>query len=160
MAATPAFLELSAKNVEALFEAVNSWLKTRQENLGGVLNDATASLQIWHAHDSATRPEFARLRAVISDLALPKATVYVRTLTCKEIVLQAHLHSTTVEHLKGMIEEKEGIPVDRQRLIFTGKPLQDDLPLQYYGVQDGSPIHLVLCLPAGRRMRPHYHVCR
>mmetsp|Transcript_7964 Transcript_7964/g.13774 ORF Transcript_7964/g.13774 Transcript_7964/m.13774 type:complete len:284 (-) Transcript_7964:325-1176(-) len=48
--------------------------------------------------------------------------------------------------LKGMIENKEGIPVDQQRLVFEGKPLELGCCLQDYNIQEGSEIVLVLRL--------------
>lgn len=40
---------------------------------------------------------------------------------------------TTVIELKQRIEEEKKIPVDRQRLIFKGKVLKDQLTLTSYG---------------------------
>ena len=54
--------------------------------------------------------------------------------------------STTVGQLKSMIQGREGVPPDQQRLIYAGYQLADDNPLFSYGVREGSILHLVLRL--------------
>lgn len=60
--------------------------------------------------------------------------------------------SDTVEDLKAMIEETEGVPVQLQRLIFSGKQLEDGHTIAHYNIQKGSFIHLVLRLYGGFQM--------
>ncbi|XP_054011034.1 NEDD8 [Hylaeus anthracinus] len=54
-----------------------------------------------------------------------------------------------VERIKERVEEKEGIPPPQQRLIFSGKQMNDEKTAHDYKVQGGSVLHLVLALRGG-----------
>lgn len=51
--------------------------------------------------------------------------------------------------IKSLIQDKEGIPPDQQRLVFDGRQLEDDRILADYGVKLDSVIHLILRLRGG-----------
>jgi ubiquitin len=74
--------------------------------------------------------------------------VFVKTLTGVTHTFEVD-KTTTVAALKQRIADSQDIPVERQRLIFAGKQLEDGLTLGDYNVQKDSTLHLVLRSRAG-----------
>jgi len=67
--------------------------------------------------------------------------IVAKTVDGDSITLKT-LPSDTVEKLKLKLQEKEGIPVDQQRILFSGKQLEDNRTLAEYNVQEGSIVHV------------------
>lgn len=72
-------------------------------------------------------------------------TIMLKTLQGKTIPMEVQ-DSDTISSIKAKIHEKEGIPVDQQRLVFNGKQLEDNNTVADYGIQADSNVHLVLRL--------------
>jgi len=79
---------------------------------------------------------------------LVKMLIKVKTLTGKEIEIDIE-PTDKVDRIKERVEEKEGIPPPQQRLIFSGKQMNDEKTAADYKVQGGSVLHLVLALRGG-----------
>ena len=57
--------------------------------------------------------------------------------------------ASLVSRVMEQIQEKDGIEVEIQYLIFAGKKLKEDIRLYMYGVQQGSTLHMNLRLKGG-----------
>lgn len=69
--------------------------------------------------------------------------IFVKTQTGKHITIDEVEPTDLVETVRVKIQEKEGIPVERQILLFAGKELDDGNTLQDYSIQKDSTLHLV-----------------
>ena len=74
--------------------------------------------------------------------------IFVKTLTGKTITVDVQ-PSDTMETLKVLIQSKEGIPQNKQQLVFSGKQLEDNRTFADYAIPKESTLHLVLRLRGG-----------
>lgn len=72
-------------------------------------------------------------------------TIFIKTLTGKTITLDIN-PSFGVLFLRELIQGKEGIPPDKQRLIFNGRQLENCKASSYHNIQHGSTIYLMFRL--------------
>jgi ubiquitin C len=72
-------------------------------------------------------------------------TIFVKTLTGKHISLYVRTDARILD-VKEMLNDREGIAPDQQRLIFGGRQMEDERTLEEYSVRGGSTIHLVIRL--------------
>uniref|UniRef100_A0A8C9TC10 Ubiquitin-like protein NEDD8 n=1 Tax=Scleropages formosus TaxID=113540 RepID=A0A8C9TC10_SCLFO len=85
--------------------------------------------------------------------------IKVKTLTGKEIEIDIEptdkVSMKRIHWIKERVEEKEGIPPQQQRLIYSGKQMNDEKTAADYKIQGGSVLHLVLALRGGLSYSPH-----
>ena len=74
--------------------------------------------------------------------------LYIKTLTGKIIEIDAD-PSETIENVRILIQLKDGIRPDQQRLIFAGKELEDGFILTDYHIQREQTIYLILRIRGG-----------
>ena len=79
---------------------------------------------------------------------LPNILINVKTLTGKTIELYIK-QNYTIDNLKLLLQDKEGIPPDQQRFTYAGMQLESGRPLTDSKIHDGSTIHFILSLSGG-----------
>ncbi|KAI1378881.1 hypothetical protein F4677DRAFT_412308 [Hypoxylon crocopeplum] len=74
----------------------------------------------------------------------PQVTFKVKTSGEKQHAITM-VETATVSDLKTKLagEEFENIPVERQRLIYSGRVMKNDEPLSTYKIKNGNTVHLV-----------------
>ena len=144
-------LSLQNKKVEDLYRSF--YIECKKRDLEYPINDYAFKYndQLIQAKQSlADIPNESEID-LVQEAAYEPLTdlmISVKTLTGRSIDIFIDPLSS-VESLKKIIDEKEGIPVDQQRLIFAGKQLEDMKDLASYEISNESVLHLVLRLRGG-----------
>ena len=69
--------------------------------------------------------------------------IFIETLTGKKFSLDVK-PSETIKNVKAKIQDREGIPAEKQKLIFAGKVLEDNMSLSEYYIEMESIVYLIL----------------
>lgn len=77
--------------------------------------------------------------------------IFIKTLTGKSIIFEVNFDET-IDNVKCMIQDYEGIPINQQRLMFNGKNLENNHTLNYYNVINESTLTLELNLCGGSKI--------
>ena len=72
--------------------------------------------------------------------------IFIKSLTGRITNLSDLNLDEAVETIKKKIQSKEGIPLDKQILIYGGKRLENGHKISDYNIKDKDTIHMVLTL--------------
>jgi hypothetical protein len=75
--------------------------------------------------------------------------VFIKSMDGKTFIFEVQ-PTDTIESLKAKIQDREGLEPNRQRLLYVGKPLEDNRTFEDYQIQKEATIHLVTTLPGGQ----------
>jgi len=88
--------------------------------------------------------------------SMSATNISVKYLTGKTITLDVDLENTTILTVKGMVYDKEGVPVAQQTLIGKGKILEDSKKLSDYGITEGSTLSIIVKVTANEGTTGEY----
>jgi len=113
-------------------------------------DDISEEPQVVARTEIAPKKKIIPSSAPVVKSAPPPGTmqIFVMNMHSKAVTLVVRPRDT-VAQVKRMIEDREGIRVDQQRLIFGGKQLVDQKCLTDYNIHKGNTIHLALRLLGG-----------
>ncbi|XP_010921981.1 polyubiquitin isoform X2 [Elaeis guineensis] len=71
--------------------------------------------------------------------------IFVKVLRDGKTIMLDVKKCDTIQNVKSKIQDKEGIPLNQQTLIYLGRSLEDNQTLITYDIKKGSLLNLVLC---------------
>ena len=75
--------------------------------------------------------------------------IYIKTLTGRTVSLIVE-EGETIKTVKVKLRDKDGVPVEEQRLVYNNQELEDSKTLQQYGIMREATLHVVIN-PRNRR---------
>ncbi len=74
--------------------------------------------------------------------------IFVKTMSGKTLTIEVEA-SDSIEHVKDQVFAQEGMPVEQQNMMFSGKRLENSKTLSDYKITKESTIYLVCILRGG-----------
>jgi ubiquitin-like protein Nedd8 len=74
--------------------------------------------------------------------------ISIKTLSGRKLTLDVEPSQKVIE-IKETLQEKEGIPKEQIRLIYSGKVINDEMKIEECNIQPGSNLMMALHLKGG-----------
>ncbi|KAI6222466.1 Polyubiquitin-B, protein [Aphelenchoides fujianensis] len=123
-------------------ESLRSELQAVRDELHGMPPPSPGRLQKWNEEVDALTSHAEKLKASEGQ---ERFGLEVRSVTGLKSTVSVY-PDCTVANLKAKIQDMQGVPPHKQRLIFAGSVLEDGRTLNDYNVRAGATMHLVLGL--------------
>ena len=75
--------------------------------------------------------------------------ISIKTLSGRKLSLDFEPNQT-INEIKDALQEKEGIPKEQIRLIYSGKILQEDTKIEDANIEAGTTLMMMMYLKGGR----------
>ena len=89
-------------------------------------------------------------KMTVNDIRIKNILIFVKFLSGKTIKLEVE-PSAKIINVKEKIQQKEGIPIIRQTLVFASYQLDNNKTLIDYNIQNESTLNLIFRLLAGNK---------
>ncbi|KAH7823771.1 putative polyubiquitin [Monocercomonoides exilis] len=140
--------EMTVKDLkERIYEYDNTRPDEQKLTFNGKNLEDDRTLSSYDIQEDAIIPLVLRLPGGKS------SDLFVKSLGGQTLRFGMNAAVTRVRDVKQMVAEREGIPVEQQRLVWGLKELRDEMELSEYGIGDKCTVHLVLKLRGGFNLR-------
>ncbi|XP_077252139.1 polyubiquitin-like isoform X2 [Tasmannia lanceolata] len=123
------------RNVKAMFREKEGL----PSDLQAELSFAGSNLQ-----DSQTLADYDILKDSILTMDVVGMQIFVKIPTTGKKVTLDVMYGDSIQNIKAQIQEKEGIPIEQQTLIYAGISLEDNQTLRAYKIPMESTLHIVI----------------
>lgn len=136
------FLEHSKRMADDDLEIKNRRIDNLATIWSNVYPDVPMDAECWRREDSDVEPATKKAKKSSNDLK-----IHVKSMNGQTTTLKVN-PATTIGTILGLIQNRQGIPRDMQRIVFAGKCLSEspEKTVKDFKIKDESSLHLILRL--------------